>query len=113
MDTTEEGLASWYTCDPAGPRTASGEVCEPTGMTAAHPSLPFGTIVRVTNHNNGLTVEVRINDRGPFVQGRIIDLIQAAARQIDMIDAGVVPVQVDVLDATPTPSPSPANPPQT
>lgn len=95
------GLASWYTCDPSGPRTASGEVCDPTGMTAAHPTLPFGTMVRVTNRDNGLTVQVRINDRGPFVQGRIIDLIEAAAAKIGMIDAGVVPVEVDVLESTP------------
>ncbi|MFI5782952.1 septal ring lytic transglycosylase RlpA family protein [Nocardia sp. NPDC051570] len=100
---TEVGLASWYTCDPNGPRTASGEVCDPTGMTAAHPTLPFGTTVRVTNRDNGLTAEVRINDRGPFVAGRIIDLIEAAARQIDMIDAGVVPVQVDVIESASPP----------
>ncbi|WP_216898878.1 septal ring lytic transglycosylase RlpA family protein [Nocardia alni] len=104
MDTTETGLASWYTCETQGPRTASGEVCDPTGLTAAHPNLPFGTMVRVTNRDNGSTVEVRINDRGPFVDGRIIDLIEGAARQIDMIDTGVVPVQVDVIDTVQPPS---------
>lgn len=66
-------------------------------MTAAHKELPFGTIVRVTNLRNGRSVDVRINDRGPFVRGRIVDLSRGAARRVGMIDDGVVPVEVVVL----------------
>lgn len=67
------------------------------GISAAHKTLPFGTIVRVTNLNNGRTVDVRINDRGPFVKNRVIDLSKGAAQKIDMINAGVVPVKLQVL----------------
>ena len=66
-------------------------------MTAAHRTLPLGTRVRVTNKKNGRTVEVRINDRGPYGRGRVIDLSEAAAKRLDMIDAGVVPVRIEVV----------------
>jgi rare lipoprotein A len=78
--------------------TASGERFNPSAFTAAHRTLPLGTHVRVTNTKNGRSVEVRINDRGPFGhRDRIIDLSKAAARELHMLDAGVVPVTVEVL----------------
>ena len=83
------GSASWYALTS---KTASGETMNPSALTAAHRSLPFGTRVRVTNRNNGQSVVVRINDRGPFIKGRIIDLSKAAAAQIGMIRAGHAPV---------------------
>ncbi len=79
------GKASWYALHS---RTASGERMNPSQMTAAHKTLRFGTLVTVTNMKNGKTVTVRINDRGPFVRGRIIDLSKAAAMQIGMINSG-------------------------
>lgn len=79
----------------AGRKTASGEIARPGGMTAAHRSLPFGTMVRVTNRRSGKSVVVRINDRGPFVRGRIIDLTTAAARAIGF--SGLAPVEVAVV----------------
>lgn len=94
---TEEGLASWYGPGFAGKPTASGERFVPCKRTAAHKTLPFGTRVRVTNLRNGRSVVVRINDRGPFVEGRIIDLSKGAARAIGMIDAGVVEVRLVVV----------------
>ena len=91
------GQASWYGPGFDGRRTANGEVYNSNLLTAAHRSLPFGTKVRVTNMNNGRSVVVRINDRGPFSKGRIIDLSAGAARTINMIDSGVAPVKVEVL----------------
>lgn len=91
------GKASWYGPGFHGKRTASGERFNENAYTAAHRSLPFGTRVRVTNLRNGRMVDVRINDRGPFVRGRIIDLSRAAASEIGMIRDGVVPVEVHVL----------------
>ncbi|NJL81565.1 MAG: septal ring lytic transglycosylase RlpA family protein [Richelia sp. RM2_1_2] len=91
------GMASFYGYDGSGNKTASGERFNPEKMTAAHRSLPFGTRVRVTNVNNGRSVVVRINDRGPFIRGRIIDLSHGAARVIQMIGRGVAPVKVEVL----------------
>ncbi len=88
----QSGLASVYAY--RGGRTADGERMQPGAMTAAHPSLPFGTQVRVTNKRTGRSVVVRINDRGPFVHGRIIDLSPAAAHAIGV--SGVAPVTVDV-----------------
>jgi rare lipoprotein A len=79
------GKASWYALHS---RTASGERMNPSAMTAAHRSLPFGTKVRVTNNRNGKSVVVRINDRGPFIRGRIIDLSKAAAQRIGMVRSG-------------------------
>ncbi|WP_291012447.1 septal ring lytic transglycosylase RlpA family protein [Hydrogenophaga sp.] len=86
------GLASWYGEKFQGRRTASGERFDMNALTAAHPSLPFGTRVRVRNARNGREVEVRINDRGPFTGKRIIDLSRAAAQAIDLVQAGVGPV---------------------
>ena len=91
------GKASWYGPGFHGRRTANGEVFNSNDLTAAHRSLPFGTKVRVTNMNNGRSVVVRINDRGPFSKGRIIDLSAGAARSINMINSGVAPVRVEVL----------------
>ena len=88
----QSGLASVYAY--AGEKTASGEVARPGGLTAAHRTLPFGTRVRVTNKRNGKSVTVRINDRGPFVRGRIIDLTPAAARSLGF--SGLAPVTVSV-----------------
>ncbi|MEM6299274.1 MAG: septal ring lytic transglycosylase RlpA family protein [Bacteroidota bacterium] len=94
---TENGKASYYADKFHGRTTASGEKYDKNKMTAAHKKLPFGTRVRVTNKTNGKTIIVRINDRGPFVKGRIIDLSRAAATKVDMIRAGVVDVKMEVL----------------
>ena len=91
---TFRGMASWYN-EPQ--MTASGERFNKNALTAAHRTLPMGTHVRVTNTRNGRSVVVRINDRGPYSKSRIIDLSEAAARQLGMIDAGVAPVQLEVL----------------
>lgn len=96
-DYTERGTASWYGPGFNGKPTASGEKFNQSAMTAAHKTYPFGTVVRVTNLSNGRSVQVRINDRGPFVKNRIIDLSQGAAKKIDMIQAGTVPVRLDIL----------------
>lgn len=91
----EQGLASFYGSE-SGPRTASGERFDPEAMTAAHRTLPFGTRVRVTNIRTGRSVLVRINDRGPFIKGRIIDLSRGAARVIGITDrAGLGFVRVE------------------
>ncbi|KAB8317882.1 septal ring lytic transglycosylase RlpA family protein [Tolypothrix campylonemoides VB511288] len=91
------GMASYYGYDGSGNRTATGERFNPEGLTAAHRHLPFGTRVRVTNTRNGRSVVVRINDRGPFIRGRIIDLSVAAARILGMMGSGVAPVRVEIL----------------
>ena len=95
------GMASWYGERFHGRQTASGEVYDMHAMTAAHKTLPFGTIVRVTEVETRKTVVVRVTDRGPFVDGRVIDLSYAAARDLGMIQAGVVRVRVDVLEWSP------------
>ena len=95
--TCEHGQASWYGGHFHGRDTASGETYDKEALTAAHPRLPFGTMVRVTNQKNGWSVNVRINDRGPFAKGRIIDVSEAAARQLGMIGDGVVPVSVRIV----------------
>jgi rare lipoprotein A len=93
-----EGIASYYGEPYHGRRTANGEVFDTyKGMTAAHRTLPFNTLVRVTNKANGKEVDVRINDRGPFIEGRVIDLSLLAARQIDLERAGITPVKLKVL----------------
>jgi rare lipoprotein A len=79
--------------------TANGEHYNPNAMTAASRTLPFGTLVRVTNRNNGRSVVVRINDRGPFVGGRVIDLSQAAASEIGMTGSGAAPVSLEVVSS--------------
>lgn len=89
-----EGLASFYGSDQ---QTASGERFNPRAMTAAHRTLPFGTKVRVTNVRSGRTVTVRINDRGPFVPGRVIDLSQAAAEELGIVGRGIAKVKLDVV----------------
>ncbi|MBD2000761.1 septal ring lytic transglycosylase RlpA family protein [Leptolyngbya sp. FACHB-541] len=96
------GMASWYGPGFHGNRSASGEVFNQNALTAAHRNLPFGTQVRVTNLNNGQSVVVRINDRGPYSGGRVIDLSAAAARAVGLIQAGVAPVSVDVLGVAQT-----------
>jgi len=88
------GKASYYAEKFNGRQTANGEIFYSHNMTAAHKTLPFGTIVKVTNLVNNRWVVVRINDRGPFVSGRIIDLSKAAAEKIDLIDVGVVDVEI-------------------
>ncbi|NEP01285.1 MAG: septal ring lytic transglycosylase RlpA family protein [Symploca sp. SIO2E9] len=93
------GIASWYGPGLHGRRSASGERFNQHAMTAAHRSLPFGTHVRVTNLNNGRSVVVRINDRGPFTRGRVIDLSAAAAGVLRMKQAGTAPVQVEIVRA--------------
>ena len=93
----ETGVASWYGPGFHGRQTANGETYDMEAMTAAHKELPFNTWVRVESLDTGRTVEVRINDRGPFVGGRIIDLSRAAARQIDMLGSGTARVRMIVI----------------
>ncbi len=92
------GMASYYGNELAGNRTASGERFDPGQLTAAHRSLPFGTMVRVTNTSNGDSVIVRINDRGPFSHGRVIDVSTAAAREIGMHRSGTARVKLALLN---------------
>ncbi|HKX89488.1 MAG TPA: septal ring lytic transglycosylase RlpA family protein [Sphingopyxis sp.] len=92
------GMASYYGNELAGNRTASGERFDPGQLTAAHRTLPFGSMVRVTNTSNGDSVIVRINDRGPFSRGRVIDVSQAAAREIGMHRSGTARVKLALLD---------------
>ena len=94
---TEEGNASWYGEPFNGRRASNGEIYDMYKLTAAHRTLPFDTMVRVTNVNNGKSTTVRITDRGPFVEGRIIDLSLAAAREIELVGPGVAPVRVEVI----------------
>ncbi len=96
---TEEGIASWYGVPFHGRRASNGEVYDMHKLTAAHRTLPFDTVVRVTNLSNGKATVVRITDRGPFVDNRIIDLSMAAALEIDSIRPGVVPVRLEILSA--------------
>jgi rare lipoprotein A len=111
LGATERGEASWYGEPYNGRRAASGEIFDMEQLTAAHRSLPFQTWVEVTNLTNGKHVDVRITDRGPFVDGRIIDLSRAAAREIDMLRAGIAPVELRVIEA-PVRSSLPASPPE-
>ena len=93
----QTGLASWYGPNFHGKTTSSREIYNMYDMTAAHRSLPFGTYVMVTNLNNGRSVKVKINDRGPFVEGRIIDLSYAAAQVLDAVGPGIIPVKIEIL----------------
>jgi len=93
----ETGLASWYGHPYHGRQTASGEIYDMNQMTAAHRTLPFQTWVRVTNLENSRVTNVRINDRGPFIEGRIIDLSRAGAEDIDMVGPGTVLVRLEVI----------------
>ena len=94
---TETGQASWYGKAHHGQRTASGEPFDMHSLTAAHRTLPFGTIVRVTNLGNGRSVDVRINDRGPFRHGRIIDLSYEAAGRLGIVSTGTARVEIKVI----------------
>jgi rare lipoprotein A len=97
------GNASWYGKQHQGRRTASGEQFDPRSLTAAHPTLPMGSEVRVTNLNNGRWVDVRVNDRGPFGGHRVIDMSQAAAEEIGLKGRGVGRVKIEALRPTPKP----------
>jgi len=92
-----DGVASFYGAELAGNRTASGERFNPRALTAAHRSLPLGSKLRVTNKKNGRSVVVRINDRGPFHKGRLIDVSYAAAQEISMVSAGEASVKLELL----------------
>jgi rare lipoprotein A len=101
----QTGIASWYGAEFHGQPTSSREVYDMNDLTAAHNTLPLGTSVAVTNLTNGRSVVVRINDRGPFVKNRVIDLSYAAARALDMIGPGTAPVRIEVLaDISPPPA---------
>jgi rare lipoprotein A len=93
----ENGVASWYGHPYHGRAAASGEIYDMEQLTAAHRTLPFNTWVRVVNLNNSKAVEVRINDRGPFIDGRIIDLSHAAALAVDLVGPGTAPVRLEIL----------------
>jgi rare lipoprotein A len=93
-----KGTASWYGPGFHGKKTASGEIYDQSKLTAAHKTLPLGTKARVTNLDNGNAVEVEINDRGPFVNGRIIDLSRAAAGALGLVENGTAPVKVEVIE---------------
>jgi rare lipoprotein A len=95
----QDGVASWYGYEFDGRPTASGEIYNSSLFTAAHPTLPFGTILMVTNRQNNRQVAVKVNDRGPFVGGRIIDVSRAAAEQLDMLITGTAPVSIDKIQA--------------
>jgi rare lipoprotein A len=99
-----DGVASYYGKEHHGKKTANGEIFDMNKLTAAHRSLPFGSQVKVTNLSNQRSVIVRINDRGPYYQGRIIDLSQAAADRLEMVKAGITKVKLEVLDAKRTSS---------
>jgi len=101
VERSQVGLASWYGEPHQGRLTASGVPFDMRRLTAAHRTLPLGTRLRVTSLVNGRSVVVRLNDRGPYIPGRVIDLSQAAARAIGAVDRGVVPVRVDTLPAAP------------
>jgi rare lipoprotein A len=94
----QDGIASWYGKEFDGRPTASGEIFDSSQLTAAHPSLPFGTVLVVTNRHNNKKVTVKVNDRGPFVAARIIDISKAAAEKIDMIVTGTAPVSIESVD---------------
>ena len=96
-----EGLAAYYSNRLDGRKTASGQVFDQNALTGAHPTLPFGTKVKVTNTKNGRSVVVRINDRGPTQPGRVIDLSRAAAGKLGMLRAGLVPVKLEVVAQAP------------
>ncbi|MEX1212154.1 MAG: septal ring lytic transglycosylase RlpA family protein [Balneolaceae bacterium] len=90
----ESGIASWYGADYHGTRTANGEIYDMNTLTAAHKTLPFGSYVRVVNKDNGRHVTVRINNRGPYVEGRVIDLSRRSAQEFGIIRTGLAPVDL-------------------
>ena len=93
----EVGIASWYGPGFDGNLTSNGEVYDMNGISAAHKTLPFGTIVRVVEFSTGKSIVVRINDRGPFIEGRIIDLSKGAARELGIIDKGITKVGLRII----------------
>ncbi|MEY3688989.1 MAG: hypothetical protein RIT37_551 [Bacteroidota bacterium] len=97
-DTLIQGKASYYGSEFNGRKTANGEIYDETALTAAHRTLPFGTVLRVTNLRNGLSVIVRVNDRGPFHPNRVIDLSKNAAEEIDLIQYGVTDIEAEILE---------------
>lgn len=97
-DSISQGLASYYHNKFHGKKTASGEVYDKNKLTAAHRTLPFGTMIKVTRLDNKQSVIVRINDRGPFKKGRIVDLSRKAAKKIDLIKAGIAKVEIEIID---------------
>jgi rare lipoprotein A (peptidoglycan hydrolase) len=97
-DSIIQGKASFYGSEFNGRKTANGEIYDETALTAAHRTLPFGTVLRVTNLRNGLSVIVRINDRGPFHPDRVIDLSKNAAEEIDLITYGVTDIEAEILE---------------
>jgi len=99
---SEQGVASWYGLPFHGRKASSGEVFDMNQLVAAHRTLPFNSVVRVTNLNNGMQIDVRIIDRGPFVAGRVIDLSRAAATAINMIGTGIAPVRIELVSSAPT-----------
>jgi rare lipoprotein A len=101
----EEGVASWYGVPFDGHRTSDGEIYHMHELTAAHRTLPFGSIVRVTNLDNGKRTEVRINDRGPFVADRVIDLSLSAAQAIGMVGPGIAKVRLEIVEGPQNPQP--------
>jgi rare lipoprotein A len=105
---TEKGIASWYGEPYHGRRTASGEIYDMHELTAAHKTLAFGSVVKVSRRDTGADVKVRINDRGPFIEGRIIDLSFAAAKKIDLDVDGVAPVKIKVVGRETAPERRPA-----
>jgi hypothetical protein len=96
-DWTQQGRVSWYGPGFHGRPTANGEIFDARGLTMAHRSLPLGTTVRVTNLENGRSVVLRVNDRGPYVGGRVADLSHAAAERLDFVEDGVVPARIELL----------------
>jgi rare lipoprotein A len=100
----EEGIASWYGVPYHGRRSSNGEVYDMHKLTAAHRTLPFDTVVRVTNLKNSRQTQVRITDRGPFVEGRIIDLSLAAAREIEMVADGIARVRLELISSPALPA---------
>lgn len=93
----EPGVASWYGKPFHGRKTANGEVYNMYKLTAAHRLMPLGTIIRVTHRENGRSVKVKVNDRGPFIRGRTLDLSYGAAKRLNMVQAGIAPVTIEVL----------------
>ncbi len=98
--TLQQGVASWYGRDFSGKKTAGGDSFDEAKLTAAHKTFPLGSRAKVTNLRNGKTVEVEITDRGPFVDGRVIDVSEAAAKKMGIIVSGTAPVQVELLSET-------------
>lgn len=97
LSAAETGIASWYTSDKPSALTANGDLFDPTALTAAHKTYKFGSIVEVKNLDNGKTIKVRINDRGPYIEGRVIDLTSAGAKELDFYNQGIANVELTLL----------------